>query len=125
MTTCYTESLEIEKKKRQVLDDYDYLIDKTCCNKETCENYSRDLEKLQHECDDAFRDINYLHSEVDDKGLTEGTICEILKNKKNTILDKLNNTVKRKGRSIRRGGKKVNKSSKKRKGKSKSSKRRQ
>jgi len=119
MSKCYSDSLEIRKKKKQVLEDYSYLIDKTCCNRENCEIFSNDLENLQHDCDDVFRDINVIHSEVDDKGLTKGTVCEIIKNKKNTILDKLHRKTasSTKSKSSKKGGKRINKSTKKRKGK--------
>jgi hypothetical protein len=104
--SCTYETYKERKNKREVFEHYDYIKNKKCCSDETCDKLSQELEELQHNCDDAFRDMH--QGEVDEKGLTQGTLCEDIKKAKNNIIDKSMGTARR---SLR-GGKKTKRKSK-------------
>jgi hypothetical protein len=93
--SCDYETYNERKKRKEVFAHYEYIKGKKCCNKETCEKLSQEFEDLQYDCDDAFRNMH--EGQLDEKGLTQGTLCETIKKTKNTLLDTLHSS---------RGGKK-------------------
>jgi hypothetical protein len=103
--SCYYESYKERKNKKEVFEHYDYIKNKKCCSNETCDKLSKELEELQHDCDDAFRDMH--QGELDEKGLTQGTLCEDIKKAKNNIIDKSIGRA-----SVQRGAKKTRRKSK-------------
>ena len=48
-----------------------------------------DLQDMQFKCNDAFGEM---HLDSDEKGNIEGTVCSQLKDKKNEILNRFNNS---------------------------------
>jgi hypothetical protein len=85
--SCYSDSYSEKQKKKEVFAHYDFIKNKKCCDKNSCEKLSEDIEELQHECDDAFRHMH--EGEVDEKGLTKGTLCEEIKKTKNILLNNI------------------------------------
>jgi hypothetical protein len=108
--SCYNETFNEKNKKQEVFKHFEYLEHKECCNKNSCDKLSMELQDLQFKCDDLFRDAN---KEVDEKGLTKDTLCEEIKNMKIELSKKVR-TIK--------GGKKL--SRKKRSGKNRKMKKR-
>lgn len=83
--SCGYESYRERKNKKEVFEHYEYIKNQKCCSEDTCDKLSEELEALQHDCDDAFRDMH--QGQLDEKGLTQGTLCEDIKKAKNKLLD--------------------------------------
>jgi hypothetical protein len=101
--SCNYETYNERKKRREVFEHYEYIKNKNCCNKDTCEKLSEEFKELQYKCDDAFRNMH--EGQLDEKGLTKGTLCETIKKTKNNLLDNLQGS---------RGGKKSKRKTKRR-----------
>jgi hypothetical protein len=93
---CNYENYYERKKKREIFNHYEHIKKQKCCDKYNCEKLAEEYEDLQHECDDTFRNMH--KEQLDEKGLTRNTLCEVIKKNKNEILNTINNS--------RRGGKK-------------------
>jgi len=95
--SCFDETYEEKKKKQEVYKHHDFLKTKTCCDKESCDKLSIELQNLQYKCDDAFRNSS---TDLDEKGLTRDTLCNEIRLEKENLI----NVVKSKS-----GGKKSRK----------------
>uniref|UniRef100_A0A6C0JJP1 Uncharacterized protein n=1 Tax=viral metagenome TaxID=1070528 RepID=A0A6C0JJP1_9ZZZZ len=101
--SCFDETYEEKKKKKEVYDHHDFLKTKTCCDKESCDNLSIELQKLQYKCDDAFRNSA---TDLDEKGLTKDTFCNEIRLEKENLINKVKNKF---------GGKKLSRKKRSRK----------
>jgi hypothetical protein len=67
-----------------------------------------DLQEVQFKCNDVFKESGTNSSDRDEKGNIEGTVCSLLKDKKNEILERFNG-AKLGGRKTRRRNKRKSK----------------
>jgi hypothetical protein len=101
--SCYSDSYSEKQKKKEVFAHYEYIKNKKCCTEDSCYKLAHEYQDLQYKCDDTFREMH--QGELDEKGLSKGTLCEDIKKTKNRLLNSLENS---------RGGKKSKRKTKQR-----------
>jgi len=77
-------------KQKHILKMANYLLKQKCCNEYSCSQLIDDLQETQFKCNDAFKNVGRNSLDSDEKGNIEGTVCSLLRDKKNEILDKFN-----------------------------------
>jgi ElaB/YqjD/DUF883 family membrane-anchored ribosome-binding protein len=100
MEQCYQ-----SYRRKNVLKTARYLLKQECCDEDGCSQLVDDLQDLQFKCNDMFENAGRNSLDRDEKGNIKGTVCSLLKDKKNKILDKFN--------GAKLGGKKTRKRNKK------------
>ncbi|NDA89410.1 MAG: hypothetical protein EBY20_00630 [Alphaproteobacteria bacterium] len=88
-------------KKKNILKTANYLLKQNCCDEDSCSQLVDDLQDTQFKCNDAFKNVGRNSLDIDEKGNIVGTVCALLRDKKNKILDKFTG-VKTGGRKTRR-----------------------
>ena len=79
------------KMKHDFLEYGRKLLTNNCCNDESCDVLSGQLQNAQYSCNDIF---GHKHSRADSKGNLPDTLCEELKNRKIVISTKAANYKK-------------------------------
>jgi len=103
-------------KKKNILKTANYLLQQKCCDEDSCSQLVDDLQDLQFKCNDVFKNVGRNSLDLDEKGNIEGTVCALLKDKKNKILDRYNG-AKLGGKKTRRRTRKHMKNQNKKKSK--------
>lgn len=96
--------------KQKILREGTDLMTHGCCSLTECTLLSKEIEELQHKCNDAFSSEEF----SDEKGNIYGTVCDKLKEKKIQLFEKINMLETQRGR-----GKKTKRKTKKSKRKNK------
>jgi hypothetical protein len=95
-------------KQKHILKMANYLLKQKCCNEYSCSQLVDDLQETQFKCNDAFKNVGRNSLDSDEKGNIEGTVCSLLRDKKNEILERFNG-AKLGGRKTRRRNKRKSK----------------
>jgi len=103
-------------KKKNILKVANYLLKQKCCDEYSCEQLVDDLQDAQFKCNDYFKNVGKNSLDLDEKGNISGTVCSLLRDKKNEILDRFNGE-KLGGKRTRRRNKKNSKKNSKSKNK--------
>lgn len=85
--SCY-----VSYKKKNMLKTANYLLKQHCCGQDSCNQLIDDLQEIQFKCNDAYKNEGRNSLDIDEKGNIEGTVCYQLRDKKNEILEKFNNS---------------------------------
>lgn len=72
---------EIPEMKKDLLQYANKLLTRTCCDKDSCDLLSEQLQNTQYSCNDTFGKMHSLENK-DSKGNLPETICETLKDRK-------------------------------------------
>jgi len=83
---CY-EPYELPERKEKYGKKFKYIMDKDCCDLNTCDMLSADLQLLKHECNDIFGQYH----DINERGVIQGnyTTCDSVKNKEKEVLKKI------------------------------------
>lgn len=84
---CY-----VSYKKKKILKIANYLLEQNCCDKDSCSQLVDDLQDAQFKCNDVFKNEGRNSSDSDEKGNITGTVCYNLRDKKNEILERFQNS---------------------------------
>lgn len=95
MSKCY-----VSYRKKNLLKNAQHLLQQECCDESSCSDLFKDLQDLQHKCNDMFGEMH----ETDEKGNTKGTVCEQLQNKKIQISSRNFGSRSRRSSRSRMGG---------------------
>jgi hypothetical protein len=95
-------------KKKNILKTANYLLKQNCCDEDSCSQLVDDLQDTQFKCNDAFKNVGRNSLDIDEKGNIVGTVCALLREKKNKILDRFTGE-KLGGRKTRRQTRRKNK----------------
>lgn len=85
--SCY-----ISYKKKNILKTANYLLKQNCCDAYSCSQLVDDLQDTQFKCNDAFKNEGRNSLDSDKKGNIIGTVCYNLRDKKNEILERFQNS---------------------------------
>jgi hypothetical protein len=77
-------------KKKNILKTANYLLKQNCCDEYSCGQLVDDLQETQFKCNDYFKNVGRNSLDLDEKGNIEGTVCALLRDKKNEILNRFN-----------------------------------
>lgn len=94
--SCSITSYNDMMGRKDVLAQIDYYFKLNCCDAETCDALSHELEKLSHKCNDVFGK----NQETDDKGniiSQKDTICGNIKNLQHKLTQTTNIYLGNKG----------------------------
>lgn len=87
--------LNITNYKKSVIAELESNLEKQCDDLDSCESLVKIIENNEFKCNDTF---NYEHNR--EKGYEPGTLCEVLHNKKEDILKKINELRNKKPKDV-------------------------
>lgn len=82
---CFNETYDEHKTRNNFISRYDFVKDKQCCDKASCDRLADELQKTKHLCNDIFGKIQ--SNITTDKGSVVGkTLCSTLTKQFNQTL---------------------------------------